>query len=92
MIILTMVCDRCSKETEIDLSHSTFKSEDEIRKAGFQYVHANKKNMLICSGCNNKFKELRGLQEEKAYREVCEFFNTCGKDRNERNTDGETNE
>lgn len=91
-VILTMVCDRCSKEEIVDLSHSSFKSEDEIRKAGFQYVHANRKNLLICSGCNNKFKELKGIQEEKAYKEMCDFFKNCeGKD-NERNTNGEKNE
>ena len=77
MVILTLLCDRCGKEVSTDLSNSSFKSEDEIRKAGFQNIHANRKNMLICSGCYNQFKELKGLQEEKAYREVCEFFNDC---------------
>lgn len=90
MVVLTIVCDRCSKEVITDLSGaSTLTLSDQIRKEGFQYVTANKTDMLICSGCNNKFKELVGVQEEKAYREVCEFFDNCeGKDKN--GTDGKT--
>lgn len=77
MLTLTIVCDRCSKETVMDLSDTSFTSEDQIRKAGFMYIHANKKNMLICTNCNKGFKELVELQEEKAFSEVCEFFNNC---------------
>lgn len=78
MIILAMVCDRCSKEMVMDLSGSTILDlQEQIRKEGFQYVHANKKNMLICTGCNNKFKELVGEHEERAYKELCEFFKDC---------------
>lgn len=92
MIILTMVCDRCSKEVVQDLSNKSFKGDEEARKAGFQHIHANKKNMLICGGCYNQFKELKDIQEDKAYKEVCEFFKTCGKEKNERDTDGKTDE
>lgn len=92
MIILTMVCDRCSKEEEMDLSTSSFKSEDMIRKAGFQYIHANKKNMLICSGCYNQYKKLKGIQEEKAHREICNFFKNFEGMENERNNGGKEND
>jgi hypothetical protein len=91
MIILTMVCDRCSKETEIDLTGtSSLDLNGQLRKEGFQYVNANKKNMLICTGCANKYKELVGLHQERAYKEVCEFFDNCkGKDNNGNNNGAE---
>lgn len=92
MIILTIVCDRCGKKLEQDLSNTSFTADDMIRKAGLCYVHANKKNMLICGGCNNQFEELKGTQEKKAYKEVCEFFNTCGKEKDERDNKGKKNE
>ena len=83
MVILTIVCDRCSKEIEEDLSNNTSCNvEDQARKAGFQHVHANRKNMLICGGCFNQFQELKDIQEEKAYKEVCKFFKSCGKEEN----------
>ena len=77
MVTLTMGCDRCSKETEVDLSNSSFNSEDEVRKAGFRYVNNGQINIMICTGCYNKYKELIGMQEEKAYLEVCHFFDNC---------------
>lgn len=80
MVILTIVCDRCSKESEQDMSQISFNVDDATRKAGFQNIHANKKNMLICGGCFNQFKELKDIQEEKAYKEVCEFFLDCGRE------------
>jgi hypothetical protein len=92
MITIIIVCDRCSNTIEEDLSNMSFKGEDIIRQAGFQYIHANKQNMLICNGCFNKFKELKGMQEEKAYNEVCKFFKICEKEEDGENRGGEENE
>ena len=88
MIILTMVCDRCGKETVEDLSNTSFHVDDQARKANFHYINANKRNMMICNGCFNQFEELKGMQEEKAFKEACEFFQTCGKE--EDGDNGET--
>lgn len=77
MITLTMVCDRCSKEEVEDLSNTSFTGDDVIRKAGFHYVNDGRTNIMICSGCNNQFKELKGMQEEQASSEVCLFFDNC---------------
>jgi len=90
MLALTIVCDRCSKEVVRDLSDTSFTSEDQIRKAKFQYINANKKNMLICTDCNKGFRELVELQEKKSFVEVCEFFKKCeGKENG--HSDGDKN-
>lgn len=93
MLLLTIVCDRCSKETVIDLTgSSSLDLNGQLRKEGFQNINANKKSMLICTGCANKYKELVDMHQERAYKEVCEFFNDCkGKD-NDGNNHGAKND
>lgn len=85
MILLTMQCERCSKEVSHNMTNKTL-SSDLIRKFGFGYAHNGKTNVLICNQCEKLFKGLKEKIAIQTKTEMCSFFQNCGKDKENGNT------
>ncbi len=83
MITLTMKCARCSKEVSHDMTNLTL-SNELIRKFKYGYAHNGKTNVLICNQCEKLFKGLEKKLTEQSRIEMCNFFQNCGKDNNEK--------
>ena len=66
-------------------------SDDVVRQFGFNYVYDGKTNILICSQCNQLFKELQAELKSSTKTTVYNFFNDYGKDKDNGNNRGHKN-
>ena len=78
MITLTMQCTRCSKEVSHDMTNRRL-NEELVRKFGFGYQHDGRSNLLICSDCEKEYIDLKAKLDESVKQELCSFFKSCGK-------------
>lgn len=79
MILLTIKCERCSKEVSHDMSNERL-SQDAIRKFGFVFTHDGKNNILICLDCEKSYIDLKDRLEQHLKLELCGFFKNCGEE------------
>jgi len=84
MVKLTLQCSRCGEEFVQDVTGDAL-NDDVIRKFGFTYMVVKGKTLLICHPCEKEFRELKEKLEVYVHKAECEFFDTCGKDKDGNN-------
>jgi len=90
MITLTMQCTRCGKEVSHDMTNKRL-NEELVRKFGFAYQHDGRANLLICYDCEKEYADLKAKLDENIKRELCSFFKSCGKEKDNGNKRERTN-